>query len=110
MKKSMLALVLCAAFGLISERAQAGVCTKEVNQFEAAIQQSPVAPDAGPTAPETIGAMLGHQPTPASVESAETRAQSQLADRLAHARALDARGRHAACIQTLSNAEMTFDP
>jgi hypothetical protein len=66
-------------------------------------------PGAGPSATETTGAKLGHQPTPASVEAAETIAQSRFASLLANARALDARGKDAACIRALTEAELTFD-
>jgi hypothetical protein len=110
MKISMSAAVLCVAFGQSMEEAQAGLCTKEVNQFERAIRQSSMPPDAGPTAPETIGAELGHQPTPASVRAAETGAQSRLAYLLANAKALDARGKHTACVRVLSDAKNMFDP
>ena len=63
MKISMSAAILCVAFGLSMEEAQAGLCTKEVNQFGRAIRQSSMPPNAGPTAPDTIGVKLGHQPT-----------------------------------------------
>ncbi len=110
MKIAMLALVLCIGSGLSFEEAQAGVCTKKVDQFERAIQQPSMPPDAGPTARETIGADLGHQPTPASVKAAATRAQSRFATLLANAKALDARGKHTACMHALSDAKMMFDP
>lgn len=110
MKITMLALVLCMAFGLSIEDAQAAVCTSEVNQFERAIEQTAMPPDAGPTAPETIGADLGHQPTPASVDAAAAEAQSQFAALLASAKAFDAQGKHAACMHALSDAKMMFDP
>jgi hypothetical protein len=90
MKISMSAAVLCVAFGQSMEEAQAGLCTKEVNQFERAIRQSSMPPDAGPTAPETIGAELAYL--------------------LANAKALDARGKHTACVRVLSDAKNMFDP
>lgn len=110
MKIAVLALALCIAFGLSFEEAQAGGCTKRVDQFERATQQPSLPPDAGPTSRETIGADLGHQPTPASVEAAATRAQSRFSALLADAKALDARGRHTACMRALREAKMMFDP
>lgn len=107
---SMSALILCVAFGLTINEAQAGICTKKVDQFERAIRQTSLPSSAGPTAPETIGAELGHQPTPASVKAAATRAQSRFSALLANAKALDARGKHTACMRALSDAKMMFDP
>jgi hypothetical protein len=109
MKMPMMALVLCTTLGVHAAAAQTGLCTQEINQFEAAVRQSSLDPGAGPTATETTGAKLGHQPTPASVEAAETGAQSRFASLLASARALDAGGKHAACMRTLTEAELTFD-
>ena len=90
--------------------AQAGSCTKQIDRFEVAIRQSSMGPNDEPTAPETIGAKLGHQPTPGSVEAAETRAQSRLASLVAKAKALDARGKYGACMQALTDAKMVLDP
>jgi hypothetical protein len=109
MKMSTWALVLCTIFGMSVEAAQAGPCTKQINQLEAAIRHSAMGLDAGPTAPETIGAKLGHQPTPASVEAAETRAQSRFTSLMAKANALDARSKNAACMRVLSDAKPTLD-
>jgi len=106
----MIPLVLCATFSIGIETAQAGPCTRQINQFEAAIRQFPTVSSAGPTAPEAIGARLGHQPTPASVAAAETAAQSDFSDLLAKAKRLDARGKHAACMQALTDAKLMFDP
>jgi hypothetical protein len=39
--------VVCVAFGLSMEEAQAGLCTKEVNQFERAIRHSSMSPTPG---------------------------------------------------------------
>jgi hypothetical protein len=108
MKLSTMALVLCATFSVNVEAAQAGLCTQQADQLEADLRQSPMSPNAGFTAPETIGAKLGHQPTPASVEAAETRAQSQIASVIAKAKALDAQGKHAACMRALTDAKLIF--
>jgi hypothetical protein len=110
MKLATTALVLCATFSVNAEATLAGLCTQQVDQFEAALRQSPMSPDAGATAPETIGAKLGHQPTPASVEAAETRAGLQVASVLAKARALDAQGKPAACMRALADAKLMYAP
>jgi hypothetical protein len=109
MKMPTMALLLCTAFSASVEAAQAGQCLTQIDQFEMAIQ-SPMAADAGPTAPETIGAKLGHQPTPASVEIAASRAQSRFASLVAKAKALAAEGKDAACVRALTDAEESFDP
>jgi hypothetical protein len=109
MKMPMMALVFSTTLGAHAAAAQTGLCTQQINQFEAAVRQSSLDPGAGPTATETAGAKLGHQPTPASVEAAETGAQSRFASLLANARALDAGGKHAACMRALTEAELTFD-
>ena len=106
MKLAMTALFLCATFGVNVEAAQAGFCTQQADQLEAALRQSPMSPNASLTAPETIGAKLGHQPTPASVEAAETGAGLQVASVIAKAKALDARGKHAACMRALADAKL----
>ena len=61
--------------------AHAGPCTAEIAQFEQAVRQSASDPNAGPMLPQTVGAQLDRQPTPALVERAEKRA-------LARARAM----------------------
>jgi hypothetical protein len=90
--------------------AQAESCTQQVDQFQATIQQSPTGPIDEPTAPETTGAKLGHQPTPSSVEAAESSAKSRLASLLAEAKALDAQGKTAACMESLSEAKDILAP
>jgi hypothetical protein len=109
MKMLTTALAFCITFCVSVEAVQAGPCTKQINQFEAVMRRSSSDPDAGPTARETIGAKLGHQPTPASVEAAETSAQSRFASLVAKAKALDARDKHAACMRALNDAKRSFD-
>ena len=72
--------------------AHAGPCTDEIAQFELAVQQSAGKPDAGPFGPQSIGAQIDRQPTPASVKRAKKRAQSIFAATLARSKRLDARG------------------
>jgi hypothetical protein len=104
-----IALFLCAPLGLGVDPAQAASCTQQIDQFEAAVRHSSANPDAGPTAPETPGAKLGRQPTPASIATAEARSQSRFASLVAKAKALDARGKHAACMRALNEAKRMFD-
>jgi hypothetical protein len=111
MRNSTIALVLCATCSMSAGAAQAESCTQQVDQFQATIQQqSPTGPIDEPTAPETTGAKLGHQPTPSSVEAAESSAKSRLASLLAEAKALDAQGKTAACMESLSEAKDILAP
>jgi len=71
--------------------------------MQKAAHQSAANPATGPTAPQSVGAQLGHQPTPASVRQAEQQAQSSFEATLARARALDGEGRHAECMQIVAD-------
>src|ERR1700752_348032 len=61
-------------------------CEAEIERLQAGAASSRPGSLAGPTAPQSIEAQLGYQPTPASVERAEQTAQSRLAGVLATAR------------------------
>ena len=55
-----------------------------IAQFEQAVSAGN--PNAGPMAPQSIGAQLGYQPTPASIKRAEQRAKAAFAATLARAK------------------------
>jgi len=63
----------------------------------------------GPFAPQSIGAQIDHQPTPASVERAEKRVQAIFAATLARAKRLDAQGNRAGCTRALSAARDMYN-
>ena len=88
---AMRALTAVAVLRLSLTAAQAGPCSKKIAQFEQAVRQSAGDPNAGPMTPQSIGAQLGHQPTPGSVKRAQERAQATFAATLARAKRLDAR-------------------
>ena len=88
--------------------AQAGPCTVEIAQFEAAVRQSANNPNAGPMAPQTVGAQLDREPTPASMARAKKRAQAAFAAVLARAKRLDARGNRAGCTRALERAKLMY--
>jgi hypothetical protein len=88
--------------------ADAGPCTIAIAQFEQAVRGSANNPNAGPLAPQSIGAQLGHQPTPGSVKRAQQRAQAAFKAALARAKRLDARG-NAACAKALADAEQMYN-
>jgi hypothetical protein len=88
--------------------AQAGPCSEDIAQFEAAIRQSAGNPNAGLTAPQSVGAQLNHQPTPASVKRAQKRLQSTFSATMARAKRLDAKGDGPGCSRALSVAKRMY--
>src|SRR5215470_1369851 len=89
---------------------RAGPCSAAIAQFEQTVRQSANDPDAGPTARQSIGAQLRHQPTPGSVARAEARAQGTFAAALARAKRLDVRGNRAGCAEALAAAKRIYSP
>jgi hypothetical protein len=98
--------VASAILGLSIASAHAGPCSDAIAQVEAAANQSAGNPAVGPTAQQSIGAQLGRQPTPESVQRAEEGAQTRLAAVLARAQALDAEGKTAECMQAVTEAKL----
>jgi len=103
MSRRQAALVF-AALGLGIPSAYAGPCSEAIAQFEQAVRQSASNPDAGPIAPQSIGAQLSHEPTPASIKRAKARARAAFAAALARAKRLDAQGDRARCTKALARA------
>jgi hypothetical protein len=89
-------------------RAHAGPCTADIKQFEQEVRRSGRNPNAGPMAPQTVGAQLGHQPTPTSVRQAEKHAQAAFASALMSAKRFDTRGDRAACMRALTRAKRLY--
>ena len=102
-------LLVAAVLGLGVATAHAGPCSSRIAQFEQAVRQSAGNPNAGPMAPQSIGAQLDRQPTPASVRRAEQKAQATFAATLARARRLDAQGNRAGCTRALAAAERMYN-
>jgi hypothetical protein len=100
-------LVLGAALLLGAASAHAGPCTTQIAEFEKAVRQSAGNPDAGPMAPQSIGAQIDRQPTPGSVKRAEERAQASFNAALARAKRLDAHGDRA-CARALAAARSMY--
>jgi hypothetical protein len=109
MMRHVLAGTLVFAASLASgPSAHAGPCTGAISRFETARHRSAAAQDVVPTAPQTIGAQLGHQPTAASVGRAEKRAQAGFDAVLVRAKTLDAQN-DSACTQALDEAKQILD-
>jgi hypothetical protein len=103
------AAVVVAAISLGIASAHAGPCTPAIAEFEQAVRQSAGNPNAGPMAPQSIGAQLDRQPTPASMKRAKERAQATFAATMARAKRLDARGDRAGCTRALTAAKRMYN-
>lgn len=88
--------------------AQAGPCTTEIAQLQRQIKSSAAGAAGGPTARQTVGAQLHHQPTPSAVESAEGKANADAAAALDRARRADAAGDAQACHQAVDQARWLY--
>jgi hypothetical protein len=97
------------AFVGAATAAHAGPCTTQISQLEQQIRQAQaVSPPGGagePSAPQSVGAQLHHQPTPQAVESAEHKANADGEAALDRARKADAEGNAAACAKALTQAK-----
>lgn len=91
---------------------RAGPCTAQIAQVEQQIAQAQAnRPESGagqPSAPQTLGAQLHHQPSAGSVENAENKATTGSAAALDRARKADAAGDAAACHKALSDAKQIY--
>jgi hypothetical protein len=105
MTQSPVVLIVCAALGVTISLAHAGPCGDEIAQLRDAVSRFASNPAAGPTAPQSLEAQLRRQPTPESVKRAQEQAQSRFAAALARGEALDAEGRHAECLQAITDAK-----
>jgi hypothetical protein len=104
--------LIIVAFVGAPAAALAGPCTAQIATVELQIRQARAAAlPAGPgepSAPQSIGAQLHHQPTPGSVESAERKANAAGDAALERARAADAAGDAAACGKALGEARELY--
>jgi hypothetical protein len=109
MGRRIAAAFFILALGLSIGSAHAGPCSAQIAQFERAVRQSVGNPNAGPFAPQSIGAQIDRQPTPRSIKRAQERAQASFAAALARAKRLDARGNRAGCTRALSAAKDMYN-
>jgi hypothetical protein len=89
--------------------ANAASCSSQIAQFEDIVRHSENSQASGPTAPQSIDAQLGHQPTVRSVMRADRQAQTEFEADLARAKDFAARGEDAECMQALGVAKLLFD-
>jgi type IV secretory pathway VirJ component len=91
---------------------RAGPCTGQIALVEQQIAQAQANPSpsgAGePSAAQSLGAQLHHQPTPGSVENAADKAKSDAAAALDRARKADAAGDADTCGKALNEAKQIY--
>jgi hypothetical protein len=100
--------VLNGALLVVTVPAYAGPCTTHISNLEKQIRLSAANPTVGPTAPQTVGAQLHHQPTPSTVEHAETKANADADTALDRARKADAAGNASGCKSALAEARRLY--
>jgi hypothetical protein len=106
MRRSL--VVVTAAFVLVGAGAQAGPCSTQIAQLQKQIGRSAEGPDNGPSAPQSLGAQLHHQPTPGAVQNAENRADADAAAAFESARRADAAGDADACRKALDQTRRLY--
>src|ERR1700761_8907132 len=89
------------ALGASLAPAYAGPCGDEIVRLETLMRGNNANPDIGPTAKQSIGAQLEHQPTIQSVDAAETKAKKNVDDVLKRARVLNAEGKEGECMDAV---------
>ena len=106
--RKITAALVCTVLALAATNALAGPCTSDIADFEAAIRSSQGNPLAGLTAPQSVGADLSHQPTPASVAQAQARLKKSFAATMARAKRYDAQGNRLGCTRELAKAKRMY--
>ena len=82
--------------------AYAGPCTARIAQVEQQISAAGAKSELGATSAQTVGAQLGRQPTPQTVQDAEMRPNTLAQATLERAREADTADNAAACTEALS--------
>jgi hypothetical protein len=99
---------LCSLIVVAAPSAYAGPCTTQIGNLERQIKLSAPNPIVGPSGPQTVGAQLHHQPTPGTVERAETKANADADAALDRARKADAAGDASGCKSALVEARRLY--
>jgi hypothetical protein len=103
-------LMIAASVALIAGggAAYGGPCTAQIAQLKRQIASTVPGPESGPTAPQSVGAQLHHQPTPGTVQHAEHVANADADAAVAQAQVADANGNAAACKKSLDEAKRLY--
>jgi hypothetical protein len=81
--------------------AHAGPCSAQIAKVEQQISAASANSEIGPTSAQTVGAQLGHQPTPQTIRDAEMTANALTQAALERLKKADTAGNAAACTQAL---------
>ena len=110
MRRSLAAALFAGSVWILNVApVHATPCGEEIARFENAVQASQGNPDAGPTARQSVGAQLGRQPTPESVERGDEKAKAAFDAAMARAKTLDAEGKGAECLDALGQAKQMYN-
>jgi hypothetical protein len=82
--------------------AHAGSCSAQIARVEQQITAASANCETGPTSAQTVGAQLGHQPTPQTIRDVEMTANALAQAALKRVWKADTAGNAAACTQDLS--------
>jgi hypothetical protein len=88
--------------------AHSGPCTAQIAQLQTQISLTAASPETGPTAPQTVGAQLHHQPTPGAVQNAENTANADADAALDRAQKADSEGNTDVCNEALQEARRLY--
>jgi len=105
---ALAALVVAAGSVGAAVAAQAGPCTAQIAELQRRVSRITPGPASGPSAPQSIGAQLHHQPTPQTVESAEGKARAAADAALDRARKAYAASDANACAKALEEAKLLY--
>ena len=108
LRTSALAAVTCGFMLVAATGARAGPCTADIGRLQVQIKLSASNPVVGPSATQTVGAQLHHQPTPGAVQNAETKANADADAALDRARKADEQGDAASCQVALRQARLLY--
>jgi len=97
-----------AAFLLPMSASRAGPCTAQIAQLQLEVSLAAANPVTGPSATQTVGAQLHHQPTPTAVQHAQTVANTDADVAVDRARKADAEGNAVACDEALREARQLY--
>jgi hypothetical protein len=104
----VVSLAATAAIFAGTDAARSGPCAEAIVLLERQIAVAAPGPQSGPTGAQTTGAQLHRQPTPGSVERAESLANSDAEEALARAKQADSNGNAADCNAALKRARELY--
>lgn len=108
MNRCAVGVAFVVALAAVGRPARAGSCSVDIADFQHALKLEGSGQTA--SAPQTVGAQLEHQPTPASVAHAKKEANADVDAAVREAKMLDAQNKGAECEATLAKARLLLHP